>query len=129
MSVLNGARRCRRRMAANPPDSVAIVGEPVAEALVGAQCAPDPEGVADGLLAGHLGALLEQRRAGEGVGDDGQRHRGDEGDEPEEQGDLGAQAHRTAGPRQVAGHAASVAGQITAAGEAPGGGRHPTGAA
>ena len=77
-----------------------------------------------GLLAGDLGALLEQRGAGEGVRHDGQRHAGDQRDDPEEEGDLGAQAHRT-----TYGTRAPVWQGFTAAGEAPGGGRHLTGAA
>ena len=56
-------------------------------------------------LAARIRALLEERGAGEGVRHDRQGHRRDQRDHPEQEADLGAQAHRASSE-----HVASVAG-------------------
>ena len=97
MSVANGrssARRTKAKPAGLGLDRPReVVAEVVGPAL---QQGQDPSGVEHGLLPGDLGALLEQRRAGEGVRGDRQRDRGDQRDQAEEEGDLGAQTHLTA---------------------------------
>ena len=92
-------------------------------------------GVTVGLRLGRGGALVDERAAGERVRERREAEAGEHRDQPEEHRDPSAQAERTAighgdsvtRPRQVARIARNGRGR--AAGEAPGGGRHPTGAA
>ena len=92
-----GARRSSplRTAAANPPDSVRRPWNHSPKSVEPPRSwSQHPLGVADALAAGQLGALLEEGGAGEGVGHGGQRHGRDECDHPEQEADLGAQAHR-----------------------------------
>ena len=84
------------------------------------------------LLARVVGALVEQVAASEPVGDADEHHSAEQRDESEEQRDTGAKAQRALTGGSC--HADSVSGEqgtgsSHAAGEAPGGGRYPTGAA